>query len=133
MASTGLQISLKTESFFEKRNSREEIIREFNVKVAMSHGEINNSVDKIRKGIGIGFDRCQEFINEKHNMIIEAISRTTKWEDFNSRMNENFDAFGLFVRNLIEERFGLNERSLNEILLVIDENIKITDQEINGG
>jgi hypothetical protein len=55
-----------------------------------------------------------------------------KCDDFNTRLNENFDAFGLFVRNSIEEMFSINERNLNEILLVIDENIKITGQDING-
>jgi hypothetical protein len=64
---------------------------------------------------------------------MNLINNIVKCDDFNTRLNENFDAFGLFVRNSIEERFSINERNLNEILLVIDENIKITGQDINWG
>jgi hypothetical protein len=39
-------------------------------------------------------------------------------------MNENLDAFGMFVRNVVNERLNLNERKMNGILLIIDENIK---------
>jgi hypothetical protein len=86
---------------FELRNSTAEIIKEFTIKTAMSYGKMNNNLNKLRKGVRNSFDRCQEFMNEKHNMIMEAISRTTKWDDFNARMNENFDGFGLFIRNLM--------------------------------
>jgi hypothetical protein len=109
---------------FEIRNSTEGIIREFDIRIPMTRGEMNNNFEILKKRFGKGLDRCQECMNNNQAGLLDLMNRMVKLDNFNTRMNENFDIFGLFIRNTIEGRFNLNEKGLNEILLVVNENIR---------
>jgi hypothetical protein len=51
-------------------------------------------------------------------------------DSFNDLMSRNFDIIGNYIKEVFIEKFAVNERSVNEILIVIEENIKVVGMDI---